>query len=99
MPMSFKTGGRTPAGCPDARTPKAQAHRNNTIAHTRRMVRPPPVDLCILGTNIFCLYLLLGAQASLPACFCQSAIAGNPAGKDACAPRGFSSVINAPQRC
>lgn len=29
----------------------------------------------------------LGAQASFPACFGQSAIAGNPAGKDACAPR------------
>src|SRR5215510_14038401 len=30
---------------------------------------------------------ILGAQASLPACFGQSVIAGNPAGKDACAPR------------
>jgi hypothetical protein len=29
----------------------------------------------------------LGAQASLPACFGQTVIAGNPAGKDACAPR------------
>src|SRR5262245_16085591 len=31
-----------------------------------------------------------GAQASLPACFGQSALAGNPAGKDACAPRQFA---------
>jgi hypothetical protein len=30
---------------------------------------------------------ILGAQASLPACFGQSVIAGNLAGKDACAPR------------
>src|SRR5262245_39108046 len=30
----------------------------------------------------------LGAQASLPARSGQSAIAGTPAGKDACAPRG-----------
>jgi hypothetical protein len=29
----------------------------------------------------------LGAQASLPASFGQSVIAGNQAGKDACAPR------------
>jgi hypothetical protein len=33
---------------------------------------------------------LLGAQASLPACFGQSVIAGNHAGKDACAPRRFA---------
>ena len=33
------------------------------------------------GTKVF---ILLGAQASLPACFGQSVIAGNPAGKDAC---------------
>jgi len=38
---------------------------------------------------------ILGAQASLPACFDQSAIAGNPAGKDACAPRMFAL----PSRC
>src|SRR6266511_1929791 len=31
--------------------------------------------------------LLLGAQASLPACFGQLALAGNHAGRDACAPR------------
>jgi hypothetical protein len=32
----------------------------------------------------------LGAQASLPACFGQSVIARNLAGKDACAPRQFA---------
>jgi hypothetical protein len=32
----------------------------------------------------------LGAQACSPACFGQSVIAGNPAGKDACAPRQFA---------
>src|SRR5262245_66662008 len=33
--------------------------------------------------------ILLGAQASLPACLGQLAIAGNHAGRDACAPREF----------
>jgi hypothetical protein len=32
----------------------------------------------------------LGAQASLPGFFGKSVIAGNPAGKDACAPRKFA---------
>jgi hypothetical protein len=36
----------------------------------------------------------LGAQASLPACFGQSAIAGNLAGKDACAPRKLALVCS-----
>src|SRR5262245_24918587 len=46
----------------------------------------------------------LGAQASLPACFGQSAIAVNPAGKDACAPRapalpgGFSFFMGVAMR-
>jgi hypothetical protein len=35
----------------------------------------------------------LGAQASLPARFGQSVIAGNPAGKDACAPRQFALTL------
>ena len=33
---------------------------------------------------------LMGAQASLPASFGQSVIAGSQAGKDACAPRQFA---------
>jgi hypothetical protein len=37
----------------------------------------------VKGVRTYC----LGAQASLPACFGQSLLAGNPAGKDACAPR------------
>jgi hypothetical protein len=38
---------------------------------------------------------ILGAQASLPACFGQSVIAGNPAGRDACAPRMFALTPSA----
>jgi hypothetical protein len=53
----------------------------------------------------------LGAQASWPACFGQSVIAGNPAGQDACAPKRdnlglrFSLFqearrdLNAPRKC
>ncbi len=37
----------------------------------------------------------LGAQASLPACSDQSVIAGNHAGKDACAPRKFALIPSA----
>jgi hypothetical protein len=37
-----------------------------------------------------------GAQASMPACFGQSVIAGNPVGRDACAPRMFALTLSAP---
>src|SRR5215510_6671593 len=52
MPTSFKTGGRTPAGCAEARKLKANGDRNNTIANARSMIRLPSFDLCNLGTNI-----------------------------------------------
>jgi hypothetical protein len=35
-------------------------------------------------------FILLGAQASLPASFGHPVISGNQAGKDACAPRIFT---------
>src|SRR5262245_40474278 len=52
MPTSFKTGGRTPAGCAEARKLRANGDRNNTIAKARSMIRLPSFDLCSLGTNI-----------------------------------------------
>src|SRR5215510_6790564 len=52
MPTSFKTGGRTPAGCAEARKLRANGDRNNTIAKARSMISLASFDLCSLGTNI-----------------------------------------------
>src|SRR5215475_14007207 len=86
MPTSFKTGGRTPAGCAEARRPKANGDRNNTIANARSMIRPPSFDLCDLHPNIFYLYLplrkSLGAPPILACLLRQVAPFRNPAGKD-----------------
>src|SRR5262245_42373650 len=77
MPISFKTGGRATArrapvgcaGCAEARRPKANGDRNNTIADARSMIRPTSFNLFSLDTNISMSLPSppLGAQASLPA--------------------------------
>src|SRR5262245_60879541 len=76
MPTSFKTGGRTPAGCAEARRPNANGDKHNANASKRITLRPLSFDLCSLHPNILYLPLSMGAQASLPACFGQSVLAG-----------------------
>src|SRR5262245_7423985 len=89
MPTSFKTGGRTPAGCAEARKLRANGDRNNTIAKARSMIRLASFDLCSLGTNIS-LLLPSPGSAGILACLLRSVSRrGKPAGKDACAPRGI----------
>src|SRR6266508_1381726 len=95
MPTSFKTGGRTPAGCAEARIPRANGDRNNTIANARSMIRLPSFDLCSLGTNMS-MYLPSPGSAGILACLLRSVSPrGKPSGRLPALPGGFSRVARA----